>query len=160
MLKRWPNPSGDSHTAEPVRIERTEISYARLVRGWPRRIARIRTVLPAHLQQSPPPAIARRGSWFVVALIGRRAIGFAWIVPGVGSDDAVYIEEVAVTAEWQRRGIGSRLVSEAVSWMDEGGATEVMITPISGSDWVTRLGFRRWSGSMYVASPSDVRRTQ
>jgi GNAT superfamily N-acetyltransferase len=95
--------------------------------------------------------LAYEASWVVRAKVRNKTVGFAWVVAGV-PEASVYIEETAVVADMQRRGVGSRLVVEAVRWMAELGYETVTITPISGTAWVERLGFRLAGHGLYEAS--------
>ncbi len=140
-----------------IRFDRREIPYARLMRRWPRSLSGVRRVLPAHLQVAAPPAMARGGSWFVLALAGRQTVGYAWVVAGLEGRHIAYVEEVAVLPHWQRRGIGRQLVKEAAGWMATRGVTQLEITPLNDPAWIEAVGFHQLDGRLYVASPVELR---
>lgn len=124
---------------------------------WPKDLARVRTVLPQHLQDAPAPAAASRGSLVVRAKAAPLTVGFAWCMPAAGASGTVLVEETAVLPEYQRRGVGAGLVLESARWMEELGFRCIWIFPISGAGWVERLGFVDSTGTgMYEAEIADV----
>lgn len=140
-----------------VGYERRELSAEAIRRkGWPPDLAAVRQVLPEHLHESDPPAPARRGLWPVVATSRGHPIGLAWAVPWVGDDWGVQIEEVAVLTSWQRQGIGGQLVRQTAQWVHELGFRTIFIYPVSGTGWVTRLGFSPAGGAIFAASTSAL----
>lgn len=144
-------------TDETVLYVRGELPTEKLNRGrWPRDIARIRTVLPQHLQSATAPGTARYGSWFVFASAHGQRIGYGWAVHSVGDHEGAYIEEVAVLKPYQGRGIGSQLVREVAAWMLELGRPALTIHPISGDGWVVQLGFREVLPGVYRADAHDL----
>jgi GNAT superfamily N-acetyltransferase len=112
--------------------------------------------LPQHLHSAPPPPWARHGSWLIRAAVAERPIGIAWTLPWVGPEPWANIEEVAVVAAWQRRGIGSALVRESMQWMAEKGVQSVSVCPISGSYWIENLGFSPMAGGSFIRDISDL----
>lgn len=100
------------------------------------------SALPEHMHDRPPPANARRGSWFVLASAEGRVIGFAWAVAFAGSTTAAFIEEVVVAADRRGEGIGSQLLREVARHMLRVGREELSILPIGSNGWVRRAGFQ------------------
>jgi GNAT superfamily N-acetyltransferase len=134
-----------------VVYDRLDFEYSILRRkGWPPELQRIRVELPEHLHSGLPPPWARHGSWLVRAVVAGCPIGIAWTLPWVGPEPWVNIEEVAVAAAWQRRGIGSTLVEESMRWMAEKGVQSVSICPITGSHWIENLGFSPMVGGSVI----------
>jgi len=63
------------------------------------------------------------------------------VVAAVGVPGSVYLEEVAVLPDFQHRGIGSKLVTDAVQWMGELSYDLVSVHPLGSAGWFEHLGF-------------------
>jgi ribosomal protein S18 acetylase RimI-like enzyme len=74
---------------------------------------------PAALEK----AIGQDNSWFYVAVAERRVIGFAQFVIREGRRGQ--LTRIYVLPEWQRQGVGSRLLGEGVAILSAHGAEEV-----------------------------------
>jgi GNAT superfamily N-acetyltransferase len=150
-LRELPLPPGE------VAYDRLEVDYSLLRReGWSPELQRIRLELPEHLHWGLPPPWAQCGSWLIRAAVAECPIGLAWTLPWVGSEPWANIEEVAVVANWQRRGIGSALVKESMKWMAEMGVQSISVCPVSGSHWIEKLGFVPLGGSTFIRDVSDL----
>lgn len=138
--------------------ERLDVDVRRVAqKGWPRHIQRVRLELPATLHDSPPSALALRGSWVVIATRGGETVGFAWAVHAAGDAHGAYIEEVAVSKSARHGGVGGGLVREIARWMLELDRTYLTMYPVTGSGWALRAGFQPIEGSnTYEADARDV----
>lgn len=91
-------------------------------------------------------AAGRRG-YAVTASTPSLSVGYAFAIPVDGEPQGWYVDTVAVAADRQGEGIGSRLVRELASWLYEMGIQEVTGTALVGPDsdrrvaWMRRLGF-------------------
>ena len=63
------------------------------------------------------------------------------MVPAGGRDEVAYVEEVAVAAEHQGRGIGGALLLRCLEWAGELGFEAVELYLSSSPSWVTKVGF-------------------
>jgi hypothetical protein len=152
MISRRRVPSIPRPPAD-VFYRRCEIDYDRLLRkGWPRDLQRVRMELPSHLHRAPPQPWARPRLRLIQATVGSCPIGLAWLLPWMGPESWDVIEEVAVVAPWQRRGVGAKLVRESMIWMTESGRSSAVIFPITGAKWVEALGFRPMGGGSFIKS--------
>jgi GNAT superfamily N-acetyltransferase len=79
-----------------------------------------------------PHLLTRRECWTVRAEVDGELIGYAW--GHVVSDDHrwAYIDDVAVHADRQGRGVGRALIDNMVGWFQESGIIEVTGLPIDG----------------------------
>jgi ribosomal protein S18 acetylase RimI-like enzyme len=108
------------------------------------------------------PAAARYGSWVAVTTLHGNYVGYAWVVPMVGDDDACYLEEIVVTPDHRDRGLGTRLVREAATWMSEQGFVTMATASLGDirkerrEAWFVALGFRARTGGMYMAPVDDI----
>lgn len=78
-----------------------------------------------------------------VAEVGGRVAGYAYAAP---LDGALHLEEVSVSREFGRRGIGRRLVNEVIEKAKDGGYSAVTLTTFRDVPWnapfYAGLGFR------------------
>jgi ribosomal protein S18 acetylase RimI-like enzyme len=65
----------------------------------------------------------------------------------------IHIETVVVCCKHRRKGIGRRLMDEAVTWGRDNGAVEVVLTTWVGNDdaeaFYARLGYRELSRVLF-----------
>jgi ribosomal protein S18 acetylase RimI-like enzyme len=76
---------------------------------------------PAALER----AIGQGNSWFYVAVVEGRVIGFAQFV--IRESGRGELTRIYVLPEWQRQGVGSRLLGEGVAILSAHGAEEVFV---------------------------------
>ena len=133
----------EGRASKRVRLRRERISPP----PWPRRLQRIRReCFDASFVRTMPGQVAL-GSWVVSALLGRRPVGLAWLIPSGVVAQACVIEEVAVISTARGRSIGSQLVEECLRWGAELEFSEVWITSLRDADrsrregWFRKLGF-------------------
>ncbi|HVE92042.1 MAG TPA: GNAT family N-acetyltransferase [Actinomycetota bacterium] len=126
--------------------------------SFPRRLVKMqrdcgfRWPLPSHMLND--------GSWLVEARLGRRVVGYSWVIYRDQLDRegerVVYLEEVAVVEARRNSGIGTNLVRESCRWTRELGFTEVYAHPQPGEGesgrqrWLARLGFAPGDFEMHV----------
>ena len=97
--------------------------------------------------------------WFAVA--GGTFVGHASVVPRILEADGApiwtgYVEAVAVHPDWQRRGVGTRLMTEAGAHI----ADEYELGALGTGEhaFYERLGWERWQGPTYERTRAgDVR---
>ena len=144
----------------PIVFMRRSITPERLLDyRWPRRIQAIRKTLPEHLHDAPPLGTARSGFWVVTAEIEGIPIAYAWAVPSAGdATGAVHRGGCGapLSSASGRRATG--LLIEVAEWMAELGRPHLTIYPITGSQWVTKAGFKPVGHGTYAADASAVLR--
>jgi GNAT superfamily N-acetyltransferase len=116
---------------------------------WPRDVASIRNAcFPASFTKTCSPA-GRNGSWVITAIVGRRVLGYAQVVPYVGDETTCNLEEVGVDPQHRHVGVGRRIIFEAAVWMHNEGYPTMVATPLAGAEmdlrirWFRSLGFER-----------------
>lgn len=126
--------------------------------GWDAELQRVRLALPSHLHDSPPYRNGDHGLWAVIAEAEGVAVGLAWSVEWLVDRHTALLEEVAVVDEWQRQGLGTRLVRESAERMGELGYLRLASTPITPAAWALfrRLGFSDDGQGTQLASCSDL----
>jgi GNAT superfamily N-acetyltransferase len=106
--------------------------------------------------------MARRGSWVLLAVTNQGVVGYVWLVRAAGRADGVYIEEVAVQAQYRGQGVGTRLLVEAAQWMFLRDFAWIGVSSLSDAHqarreaWFLRVGFEPEGGGMFGAWPSAV----
>jgi N-acetylglutamate synthase-like GNAT family acetyltransferase len=90
--------------------------------------------------------------WVVTATVMGYPIGLCWSVPFAGDDRCAYLEEVAVVDAWQCLGVGTRLVVESLLWLAQSGFETATVFPVGSSRWVEKIGFEKFSNTLYVRS--------
>jgi aminoglycoside 2'-N-acetyltransferase I len=98
--------------------------------------------------------------WF--AMLGGRVVGHASVVPRILEADGRpirtgYVEAVAVDPALQRRGIGTRLMTEAGTHIGEG--SELGALGTGEHAFYERLGWERWQGPTFERTPAGDART-
>ena len=126
--------------------------------GWNPELQRVRLALPEHLHNSAPYRNGRNGLWTVIAEADGVAVGLAWSIEWIVDRNAALLEEVAVVSEWQRQGLGTRLVKETAAWMSELGYTVIASNPITpgASEMFRRLGFSDDGQGTQLARCADL----
>lgn len=99
-------------------------------------------------------AIHREDYHLRLALLGHRPVGFAisCILPNSPVYRAQwigYVNDLCVTASVRRRGVGERLVEDAVEWLREGGAESVEVY-VAHANQVAQSFWRRVGGRDYL----------
>lgn len=89
-----------------------------------------------------------------MARLGHRAVGFAisCILPNSPVYRARwigYVNDLCVTGSLRGRGVGTRLVEDAVSWLTRGGAESVEVY-VAGANEAARRFWRRMGGREYL----------
>ena len=102
------------------------------------------------------------GGWHVLVTEGARIVAHAAVGPrrleiGDRSFAAGYVEAVATRPERQRRGLGSRAMTEAAAVLHR--EFEVGALSTGRHRFYERLGWERWCGPTYVRHGPNVRRT-
>lgn len=79
----------------------------------------------------------------MVAEVDGVPVGLAWSIEAAADRRAALVEELAVVANWQRRGIGRHLILESAAWMAEKGYERLAALPVSpeAHRLLARLGF-------------------
>lgn len=126
--------------------------------GWDPGLQRVRLALPSHLHDTAPYRNRRNGLWTIIAEVEGVAVGLAWSIEWLVDQNTALLEEVALVAEWQRCGLGTRLVRETASWMTELGYVRLASKPITAgaSAMYSRLGFLDDGQGMKLASCADL----
>jgi aminoglycoside 2'-N-acetyltransferase I len=102
------------------------------------------------------------GGHHVTVSEAARLVAHAAVVPRtiyIGDEalNAGYVEGVATTPDRQRRGLGSRVMSELATTIRSLYAIGVLST--DRSSFYERLGWERWRGPSYVRSGGNLLRT-
>lgn len=126
--------------------------------GWHPALQRVRLALPTHLHDWAPYRNGRNGLWTIIAEVEGVPVGLAWSIEWLVDRDSALLEEVAVVAEWQRQGLGTRLVRETADWMRKLGYVRLATKPITpeASSMFRRLGFSDDGQGMKLASCADL----
>lgn len=126
--------------------------------GWDPDLQRVRLALPNHLHDSAPYRNGHNGLWMIIAEVDGVAVALAWSIEWLVDRNAALLEEVAVVAEWQGQGLGTRLVKETADWMRELGYVRLASKPITPGAWAMfrRLGFLDDGQGMQLASCADL----
>jgi ribosomal protein S18 acetylase RimI-like enzyme len=99
---------------------------------------------PAVLEE----AIGRSESWLYVAVVEAEVIGFAQFM--MRDDGRGELTRIYVLPEWQRRGVGSRLLREGLAALSAHGAQEVFVhverDNAKGTGFYERSGFHQVRG--------------
>jgi len=100
-------------------------------------------------------ALARHHSALVghAALVPRRVICGARILRGA------FVEAVAVTPSWQRRGVGGRLMGRLETMIESGYSIGVLGSSPEGLGFYQRRGWRGWRGPTAAVTLAGVRST-
>lgn len=140
-----------------VDTRRDEIRWS-MRDGWDPALQRVRLALPSHLHESAPYRNGKNGLWTIIAEVEGVAVGLAWSIEWLVDQDTALLEEVALVAEWQRWGLGTRLVKETAGWMTELGYVRLASKPITprASAMFSRLGFSDDGRGMKLASCADL----
>jgi len=89
--------------------------------------------------------MGRSESWFYVAVVGEEVIGFAQFM--MREDRRGELTRIYVLPEWQRRGVGSRLLREGLAALSTHGAEKVFVhvekDNAKGTGFYERSGFHQ-----------------
>ena len=149
---KWIEVIGMASRSQPrgVRYEQETVDAQRV----PRRLAKLRREIFGVQFASSIPVMARHGSWVVLAMDGRRVVGYAWITPGVCRDKECLVDEVGVVGSHRGAGIGTRLVREAAAWMMGRGFESATIATFPGQrPWFSSLGFEQRDMARCYSAP-------
>lgn len=111
--------------AEMKRVRDSAFGYPPLT-AWERLSRRRRFVAESGRY---PHMLTRRDCWIVRAENDDTLVGYAWAYLIAPPERMVYIDDVAVSIDWQGKGVGRALIDELVAWLAEDGVTEIKGLP-------------------------------
>lgn len=111
---------------------------------WPREIKKMRReVFPSWFADDSLPALFRHRGWIVLAQVNGRIVGYA-LCDFFEGETEVYLEEIAVSENYQNQSIGTNLVIESARVALCRGFVSMWATALSDEEhrgiWLHQLG--------------------
>jgi ribosomal protein S18 acetylase RimI-like enzyme len=138
-----PADAGDAAGIERVARRTWNSTYANIILPENRQRLLDRFYSPAALEQ----AVAQNRSWFFVATQQEEIIGFAQFLAREEEEKSGELSRIYVLPEWQRVGVGGRLLGEGLAALAQEGVERILVAVekdnLIGRRFYEKKGFRQ-----------------